>query len=186
MITMRRTTLGRTPLDEGSARYRDLYLTTHKRDRLLCLRFQGRYLVSDSVASVVHFVIYRRRKSPWLNVTTVSEWTEEQAAPVRLSAFCTLTAAAVTVGLAVPRAQKCPQCVRVIGYANLGSWRQPHHMGVKLGCSHWGSSVSWGCWRIGCWVEYLRLRGTRWQKSGEKYKMRSLMICTLYPILFGW
>jgi len=28
-ITLRHTTLGRTPLDEGSARCRDLYLTTH-------------------------------------------------------------------------------------------------------------------------------------------------------------
>jgi hypothetical protein len=28
-ITFRHTTLGRTPLDEGSARRRDLYLTTH-------------------------------------------------------------------------------------------------------------------------------------------------------------
>jgi hypothetical protein len=35
MITLRRTTLGRTPLDEWSARRRDLYLTTystHKRN----------------------------------------------------------------------------------------------------------------------------------------------------------
>jgi len=29
MIALRYTTLGRTPLDEGSARRRDLYLTTH-------------------------------------------------------------------------------------------------------------------------------------------------------------
>jgi hypothetical protein len=28
-ITLRHTTLGRTPLDEGPARRRDLYLTTH-------------------------------------------------------------------------------------------------------------------------------------------------------------
>ena len=28
-ITLRHTTLGRTPLDEGSARRRDLYVTTH-------------------------------------------------------------------------------------------------------------------------------------------------------------
>jgi hypothetical protein len=28
-ITLRHTTLGRTPLDEGPARHRDLYLTTH-------------------------------------------------------------------------------------------------------------------------------------------------------------
>jgi hypothetical protein len=30
MITLRHTTLGRTPLDEWSGRRRDLYLTTHK------------------------------------------------------------------------------------------------------------------------------------------------------------
>jgi hypothetical protein len=29
MITLRHTTVGRTPLDEGPARRRDLYLTTH-------------------------------------------------------------------------------------------------------------------------------------------------------------
>jgi len=28
-MMLRNTTLGRTPLDEGSARRRDLYLTTH-------------------------------------------------------------------------------------------------------------------------------------------------------------
>jgi hypothetical protein len=73
--------------------------------RCLCCSF--RYLPKEEVA-VTKF-------------NKISEWTEEQAAPVRLSAFCTLTAAAVTVGLAVPRAQKCPQCVRVTGYANLCS-----------------------------------------------------------------
>ena len=34
--------------------------------------------------------------------------------------------------------------------------------------------------------EYLCLRGTMWQGSGENYIMRSLMICTPHPILFGW
>jgi len=29
IITLRHTTIGRTPLDEGSARLRELYLTTH-------------------------------------------------------------------------------------------------------------------------------------------------------------
>jgi len=34
-------------------------------------------------------------------------------------------------------------------------------MGVKLGRSHWGRNVDWGCLRIGCWGEYfLGLRGT--------------------------
>ena len=34
-------------------------------------------------------------------------------------------------------------------------------MGVKLGRWHWRSNVGWGCLRIGCWGEYLGLRGTR-------------------------
>jgi hypothetical protein len=34
-------------------------------------------------------------------------------------------------------------------------------MGVKLGRRHWGRNVGWGCLRIGCWGEYLGLRGTR-------------------------
>jgi hypothetical protein len=37
-ITRLDTTLGRTPLDEGPARRRDLYLTTHTRDRHPCPR----------------------------------------------------------------------------------------------------------------------------------------------------
>ena len=51
-------------------------------------------------------------------------------------------------------------------------------LGVKLGLSHWGRNVGWGCLRIGCWGEYLGLRGTRWQGSGEDYMMRNFMICT--------
>jgi len=35
--TQRRTTVGRTPLDEWSARHRDLYLTTHTKDKRPCL-----------------------------------------------------------------------------------------------------------------------------------------------------
>ena len=34
-------------------------------------------------------------------------------------------------------------------------------MGVKLSRWHWGRNVGWGCLRIGCWGEYLGLRGTR-------------------------
>jgi hypothetical protein len=33
-------------------------------------------------------------------------------------------------------------------------------MGVKLGLSHWGTNIGWGCSRIGCWGGYLGLRGT--------------------------
>ena len=144
MIMLRRTTLGRTPLGEGSVRYGDLYLTTHKRQTAVspspgaifgvgfcCFCCSFRYLPTEE-AAVTYF-------------NNISECTEEQAAPVRLSALCTLTAAAGTVGLAVPRGQKTPQCVRVTGYANLSSWRQPHRTGVKLGCSHWGRNIGWGC-----------------------------------------
>ena len=35
-------------------------------------------------------------------------------------------------------------------------------MGVKHGRWHWGRNAGWGCLRIGCWGEYLDLRGTRW------------------------
>jgi hypothetical protein len=34
-------------------------------------------------------------------------------------------------------------------------------MGVKLRHSHWGRNVGWEWLRIGCWGEYLGLRGTR-------------------------
>ena len=47
-------------------------------------------------------------------------------------------------------------------------------MGAKLGRTHWGRNVHWVCLRIGCWGEYLGLRGT----SGENYIKRSFMICT--------
>jgi len=34
-------------------------------------------------------------------------------------------------------------------------------MGVKLGRSQCGRNVGEGCLRMGCWGEYLGLRGTR-------------------------
>ena len=51
-------------------------------------------------------------------------------------------------------------------------------MGEKTDCSHWEREVGWGCFRIGCWGENVGQRGTRWLLSGEKYIMKSLMICT--------
>ena len=57
---------------------------------------------------------------------------------------------------------------------------------VTLGRWHWGRNAGWGCLRIGCWGEYLGLRGTRWQGSGGSCIMRSLMIYTPRPVLFGW
>ena len=56
-------------------------------------------------------------------------------------------------------------------------------LGVKLVRWHWGRKAGWGCLRIGCWGEYLSLRGTRWQGSGCCI-MRSWMICT-HPVLSG-
>jgi len=35
-------------------------------------------------------------------------------------------------------------------------------------------------------VKYLGLKGTRELGSGEKYILRSLMICTAHQIFFGW
>ena len=52
-------------------------------------------------------------------------------------------------------------------------------MGVKLGRSHWGRNVGWGCWD-----EHLGLRGTRWQGSGVNYIKRSLMIPYPSPNIF--
>jgi hypothetical protein len=57
-------------------------------------------------------------------------------------------------------------------------------IGVKLGRLKWGRNIGWGCLRIGCW-DYLGLRGTKYQGSGENYKMRSIVIFT-HQILFGW
>jgi hypothetical protein len=72
-ITLRHTTLGRTPLDELSARRRDLYLTTHTlaRDRYPCPRWNSNlqsqqasgHILKHSIArplgSVRICVIYR-------------------------------------------------------------------------------------------------------------------------------
>ena len=58
--------------------------------------------------------------------------------------------------------------------------------GVKLGRSQLGRNVGWGCLKIGCWGEYLGLRGARWQRNGEIYIMKCLMICNPHRILFGW
>jgi len=57
---------------------------------------------------------------------------------------------------------------------------------VLYGCKTWGRNVGWGCLRIGCWGEYLDLRGTSWQGSGENFITRSLMICTAHQIWRGW
>jgi len=42
-------------------------------------------------------------------------------------------------------------------------------MGVKLGCSHWGRNVGWGCLRKGCWGECLGQK--RDEASGEWRKL---------------
>jgi len=52
-------------------------------------------------------------------------------------------------------------------------------MDVKLGRSHGGRNVGWGCW------EYCGLRGPWQVGNGENYIM-ILMIRTPHPILLGW
>ena len=59
-------------------------------------------------------------------------------------------------------------------------------MGLKLGRGLWGRNAGWGCLITGCWGGYLVLGGTRGQGSGGNYIMRSWMVCTPHPILFGW
>jgi hypothetical protein len=62
----RHTTLGRTPLDEGPARRRDLYLTTHnthkRQTSMPPLGFEPTILISDSLRPQGHWY---RHKSPY-------------------------------------------------------------------------------------------------------------------------
>ena len=55
---------------------------------------------------------------------------------------------------------------------------------IKLVC--YSSTIGRGWSRIGCWREYLGLRGKREKGNGEKCKMRSLMISTAHQTLFEW
>ena len=61
---------------------------------------------------------------------------------------------------------------------------------VLYGCETWSLTLReerrLRVFGIGCWGEYLDLRGTRWQGIGESCITRSWMICTPYPILCGW
>ena len=61
---------------------------------------------------------------------------------------------------------------------------------VLYGCETWSLTLReecrLRCLRIGCWGEYLDLKGTRWQGNGESCITRSWMICTPYPILCEW
>ena len=59
-------------------------------------------------------------------------------------------------------------------------------MGMKHDRSHWGRKITWRCLRVGCWGEYLDLRGLRQERSAETYIKRSLIIWTPQQILFGW
>jgi hypothetical protein len=53
--TQRRITVGRTPLDEWSARRRDLYLTTHNtHDRLFVTLHFSNMLVRTTFSSLLH------------------------------------------------------------------------------------------------------------------------------------
>jgi hypothetical protein len=53
---------------------------------------------------------------------------------------------------------------------------------------NWGRNIGWGCSRIGCWIEYLGIRGVSWQRIGVDNIAGNFMICTLQNIglLFGW
>ena len=86
--TQRRSTVGRTPLDEGSPRRRDLYMTTHnthnRQTSMLRMRFEptisaderpqtytldraatgtGSVLVLDTITNLILF-FFRRQRSP--------------------------------------------------------------------------------------------------------------------------
>jgi hypothetical protein len=50
----------------------------------------------------------------------------------------------------------------------------------------WGRNVDWGCFRIGCWREYLGQREPRYQRSGVKFIMKSLMICNSHSLMCKW
>jgi len=67
----------------------------------------------------------------------------------------------------------------VIGAGNSKQWTKIHHLKIRR-------NVGYGWLRIGCWGEYLFIRGTRWQGNGENYIMMSIMICNAHTILFGW
>jgi hypothetical protein len=56
-------------------------------------------------------------------------------------------------------------------------------MGMKLGLSHKGKSIDWGCLRTGFWGEYLDLRGMWSMKIS--CTMRSFIMCTHPQILLS-
>jgi hypothetical protein len=65
-IKLRHTTLGRTPLDEGPARHRDLYLTTHNtHNKQTSMPYAGFFFLSGVfplwsifILSLYHFVLH--------------------------------------------------------------------------------------------------------------------------------
>ena len=52
-------------------------------------------------------------------------------------------------------------------------------MGVKLGHTHWGRNIGWGCLRTACWGEYLGLRGSKLR--GEWRKLHNEELNPLTP-----
>jgi hypothetical protein len=52
-------------------------------------------------------------------------------------------------------------------------------MGIKLGLSHQGRSINWGCLRTGCGGEYFELRGRKWQEAGIDSILRCFMTCRM-------
>ena len=58
--------------------------------------------------------------------------------------------------------------IKKLRYTELWFWLL-FCMGVKLGRLHWWRNAGWGCLRIGCWGEYLGLRGTRYWEWRRLY-----------------
>jgi hypothetical protein len=61
---------------------------------------------------------------------------------------------------------------------------------VLYGCETWSLTLREECrlrvLRMEYWGEYLGLRGTRQERSGENWAARNLMICIPHQILFRW
>jgi hypothetical protein len=66
-------------------------------------------------------------------------------------------------------------------YVSTSTWTRLYlSLCFCMGITHWK------CVRTGCWGEYLKLRGRKWQEAREDCIMRSFVTCTLRQILLGW
>jgi hypothetical protein len=103
----------------------------------LCVRFAGCCSSICSCSTAVYKPVWR---IPLLSVEWINSWwwTDELSETCRVS-----------------WQNKFVILVHLVGFIHIAC------MGVKLGRWHWGTNVGWGCLRIGCWGEYLGLRGMR-------------------------